>query len=456
MKILMIRPKPSSETIGLQHLMIVEPLELEMLCALKRDSDTVVIVDMILEKRSFESFLEEHKPDIFCITGYITNVSTIISYCQTAKKFDKKIVTIVGGVHCEVCPEDFEIEVIDYRVVRNAAIIFTDLLDHIELNAELPKGVFHKGDSLENTTLPAFDFRVPFPDRKAVDRYRDKYFYIFHERVALIKTSFGCPYQCSFCFCRIITNKLYQQRPLNEVIQELEQIKETEIYIVDDDFLVDKKWLQAFISEIKKRNIKKHYLVYGRADFIAEDPDIMHELAEIGLRTVIVGFESFSDKELDTYNKKTSVAMYKETMSVLHREKIDVFATIIIPPEWDRSDFKNMVKVLKSLRIHFVNLQPLTPLPKTGVSFPEDQVIIDKLDYERWDLAHISVRPTKLTVPEFYKEILKAYNSVLYSPNVIWKYLTTYRPAMLFKMLVGGYRVSKQYKKRIKEAEKHA
>ena len=132
------------------------------------------------------------------------------------------------------------------------------------------------------------------------------------------------------------------------------------------------------------------------------------------------------------------------------------FATIIIPPEWDRSDFKNMVKVLKSLKIHFVNLQPLTPLPKTGVSFPEDQVIIDKLDYERWDLAHISVRPSKLTVPEFYKEILKAYNSVLYSPNVIWKYLTTYRPVMLFKMLVGGYRVSKQYKKRIKEAEKHA
>lgn len=456
MKILMIRPKPSSETIGLQHLMIVEPLELEMLCALKRDSDTVVIVDMILEKRSFESFLEEHKPEVFCITGYITNVSTIISYCQIAKKIDKKIVTIVGGVHCEVCPEDFENEAIDYRVVRNAAIIFTDLLDHIEFNAELPKGVFRKDDSLENTTLPAFDFRVPFPDRKSVDRYRDKYFYIFHERVALIKTSFGCPYQCSFCFCRIITNKLYQQRSLDEVIQELEQIKETEIYIVDDDFLVDKKWLQAFISEIKKRNIKKHYLVYGRADFIAENPDIMHELAEIGLRTVIVGFESFSDKELDKYNKKTSVAMYKETMTVLHREKIDVFATIIIPPEWDRSDFKNMVKILKSLRIHFINLQPLTPLPKTGVSFPPDQVIIDKLDYERWDLAHISVRPSKLTVPEFYKEILKAYNSVLYSPNVIWKYLTTYRPAMLFKMLVGGYRVSKQYKKRIKEAEKHA
>lgn len=452
----MVRPKPSTETIGLQHLMIVEPLELEILCALKRNSDAVVILDMILEKKSFESFVSVHKPDVLCVTGYITNVSTIISYCQSAKKITEKIITIVGGVHCEVCPEDFQHDSIDFRVVRNAAVIFTDLLNHIDKNTEPPQGVFRKEDTLANTTLPPYNFKIPFPDRSSVAQYRDKYFYIFHDKVALIKTSFGCPFQCSFCFCRIITDGKYYQRPLNEVLQELEQINETEIYIVDDDFLVDRKWLQSFISEIKLRNIRKHYLVYGRADFIAKNPDIMHELAEIGLRTVIVGFESFSDKELEKYNKNTSVEMYKETMAVLHREKIDVFATIIIPPDWDKSDFKNMVDVIKSLNIHFVNLQPLTPLPKTGISFPEDQIIIDKQNYPQWDLAHISVQPSKLSVPEFYKEILNAYNSILYSPKVLWKYLTTYSPVMLLKMLVGGYRVTKQYKKKIKEAENHA
>jgi len=112
--------------------------------------------------------------------------------------------------------------------------------------------------------------------------------------------------------------------------------------------------------------------------------------------------------------------------------------------------------VIKSLGIHFVNLQPLTPLPKTGVSYPEDQMIIDKYEYEKWDLAHISIQPLKLTVPEFYKEILKAYNAVLYRPDVLWKFITTYRPLMLLKMLVGTYRVSRQYKTKIKEAEKHA
>ena len=456
MKILMVRPRPSSETIGLQHLMIVEPLELEVLSALKRESDTVVVIDMILESRAFESFIKEHKPDVLCVTGYITNVSTVISYCEIAKNISNIIITIVGGVQCEVCPEDFDNDAIDFRVVRNATTVFTHLLNHIEHKTGIPAGVFEKGDSLENKKLPEFDFYFPFPDRSTVSRYRDNYFYIFHNKVALIKTSFGCPYKCSFCFCRIITAGKFHQRPVADVIQELEQINESEIYIVDDDFLADVKWLQSFINEVKQRKIKKHYVVYGRADFIASNPEMMSQLANIGLQTVIVGFESFSDKELNLYNKNTSVEMYKETMAVLHRENIEVFATIIIPPDWGKSDFHHMVKALKSLKIHFVNLQPLTPLPKTGVSFPDTDIIIDKHDYPKWDLAHISVQPTKLSISEFYQEILNAYNDILYCPPVLWKYLTTYRPLMLYKMLVGGYRVAKQYKTKIKEAKSHA
>ena len=456
MKILMVRPKPSPETIGLQHVMIVEPLELEILCALKRDFDTVVILDMIIEKRTFESFVVEHQPDVLCVSGYITNVSTMKSYCETAKRISNNITTIVGGVHCEVCPEDFEHKDIDYRVVRNGAVIFTDLLNYIDKQKEFPMGVLKKGDTLKDVQLPAFDFTVPFPDRGAVAKYREHYFYIFHDKVALLKTSFGCPYSCSFCFCRIITEGIYIQRPLSEIIQELEQIKEKEIYIVDDDFLVDKKRLQEFIFEIKHRKIEKHFLVYGRADFIAQNPEVMHKLAAIGLKTVIVGFESFSDKVLDAYNKKTSVEMNKETMKVLHHNNIECFACIIIPPEWNRQDFRNMVKIVKSLGIHFVNLQPLTPLPKTGISFPEDQIIIARTNYEKWDLAHISVQPTKLSVPEFYTEILKAYSSIIYNPNVLWKYLTTYKPIMLIKMLVGGFKVSNQYRKKIKEARQNA
>ena len=456
MKIMMARPQPSPETIGLQHLMVVEPLELEILGALKRASDTVVIVDMILEKKPFEWFLAEHTPDVLCVTGYITNVSTMKTYCRMAKELFPGVVCIVGGVHCEVCPEDFDCEEIDYRVVRNAACVFTALLHHIEHKTELPDGVLVRGNSLGNTPLPPFDFRAPFADRRLVERYRKNYFYIFSRRVALIKASYGCPYQCSFCFCRVITRDGYFRKPLDDILEELEQLQETEIYIVDDDFLFDARWLQQFIDEVTRRRIRKRYLVYGRADFIASHPDIMRQLAEIGLKTVIIGFESFSDEELGKYNKKISSSLYKKTMETLRRNKIDVFATIIIPPEWDENDFRHMVRAVKSLKIHFVNLQPLTPLPKTGIHFPSDKILLDKEKYEQWDMAHVAIRPSKLSVADFYRQILHAYQAILYRPATLWKHIVSYPPDMLWKMLVGGYRVTRQYKKKIKEAQRHA
>jgi len=85
MKILLVRPLPSDETIGLQHVMVVEPLELEVLATLVIPAHQPVIVDMILEKKSIEYFILRENPDIFCVTGYITNVPQMIDYCRIAK-----------------------------------------------------------------------------------------------------------------------------------------------------------------------------------------------------------------------------------------------------------------------------------------------------------------------------------------------------------------------------------
>ena len=54
MRVVFIRPKPSPFTIGLQHLMVVEPLELENMASLIHHEHETVIVDMILEKKSVE------------------------------------------------------------------------------------------------------------------------------------------------------------------------------------------------------------------------------------------------------------------------------------------------------------------------------------------------------------------------------------------------------------------
>lgn len=456
MKILFVRPKPSKETIGLQHVMIVEPLELEVLASLTGPDDTPVIIDMILEKMPIEYFINIEKPDVFCVTGYITNVPAMIDYCMIARQINQNIVTIVGGVHCEVCPMDLESEFIDYRVVRNATTSFPQLLDFLKNKQQFPHGVLCQNEQYKQSELPPFNFYYPFPNRILTDKYRKKYFYIFHDKVALLKTSFGCPFVCNFCFCREITKGSYYERPLAEVMTELKSISEKNIYIVDDDFLTSRKRVEEFIEANISENLNKQYLLYGRADFIAQNPDLIERFYNVGLRTVIVGLESFIDHELQQYNKNISAAVNEKAMRILNLNKIDCYATLIVSPGWGRNEFTHLKNKIKSLGIHYVNLQPLTPLPGTGQKVNQSKLIIPYSEFEKWDLAHITLRPEKMSVAESYKNILTLYNSILFQPKFIFEYFKKSSFTMIYKMIIGSYMVRRQYHRKIKEAKKNA
>jgi radical SAM superfamily enzyme YgiQ (UPF0313 family) len=451
MTVLFVRPRPSPETIGLQHVMIVEPLELEVLGALTAPHRPL-IVDMILEKLPLSHFINYYQPDVVCLTGYITHVRVIIDYCREAKRIRPAITTVVGGVHCEVCPEHFDHPSIDYRVVRNASVYFGQLLAHIHKNTGLPEGVLRKNEKISDVKLPEFDFTFPLPDRTLTSTYRSSYFYIFHDHVALMKTSFGCPHQCRFCFCKSITKGKFAVRSLDDVVGELQGIREKNVYIVDDDFFAGKERLVSFIDALDAANIRKRYLVYGRADFIAEHPAIIERFRNAGLKTVIVGLESFFDDELAQYDKGVDGSTNREAMRILRKLRVDCYATIIAPPQWSHEHFTECVSIVKSLGIHYVNIQPLTPLPGTGMTIPGGDLLLRSDDYEKWDLAHVSIRPSRMSTAEFYRHIIAAYDSVVLQPRMLAGYAVRYHPAQLWKMAKGSLRVRMQYKRKIRES----
>ena len=116
-RILLIRPKPPKETIGLQHVMICEPLELEYLAGnIDKNKASVKIVDMILEKKPLEFFIDRYKPHIVGMTAYITHVGTVKKMAKKIKSLSKDTTVVVGGVHAEVVPEDFLSQYIDYII----------------------------------------------------------------------------------------------------------------------------------------------------------------------------------------------------------------------------------------------------------------------------------------------------------------------------------------------------
>lgn len=455
MKILFVRPKPSPVTIGLQHLMIVEPLELEILATLIKEDHEARIIDMILEKDTIDDFIKKFTPDVLCLTGYITHIPVIVEYCNIAKQINSNIITIAGGVHIEKFPEDIDHESVDYRVVRNATRTFPQLIDFLNGKSHFPLGALRVHEVLNEAILPEYDFYTPLPDKELTAKYRRNYFYVFHNKVALIKTSFGCPNHCKFCFCRKITGDNYFARPLNEVLDELESINEKEIYIVDDDFLLGASRIREFIRLLKERKIKKKYLVYGRADFISVNPELIKDFKEVGLRTVIVGLESFEDAELQGFNKLTDSNTNRLAMSVLNKYKVDCYAAVIISPSWSTDDFMKAGDIMTDLGIKFVNLQPLTPLIGTGLLVNDENLIIERTDYSKWDLAHVSIRPEKMSIEDFYRNILNLYQRIVLNPRNLVSFLK-YPFVMQLKMVRGMKKVRKQYENKIMEITENA
>lgn len=437
MKVLLIRPRPHKDTIGLQHVMICEPLELEYIGASLKGEHEVVIYDMILEKLSLEQIIEKERPDLVGLTGYISHVGIIKDYAVRIKKVKPDTLTVVGGIHAEVVPEDYIESELDYILAANGLKNIKKLAD----GEVLPRLITEPKET---------HFEYPHPARELVSRYKKYYYYMFHNPCSLIKTSFGCPYNCAFCFCKEITDGKYFRRKLEDIIEELKTIKDEEIYIVDDDFLFDEKRLKAFCKALKANHIYKKYLVYGRADFIAAHEALMKELKEVGLRAVIVGLESYSEDELDTYNKKSSIPTSKKALEILNKYDIECYGTFILGLDWTKKDFKQLYQFIKELNLQFINLQPITPMPKTSIyEAYEKNLIVDRDEYHKWDMAHLVIQPTGLSLRAYYWEIVKLYYKITVSLKMVIRALRKYPFTENIKLSIGANRVMAQYLIRI-------
>lgn len=454
MRILLVRPRPPADTIGLQHVMVVEPLELEVIAATVADRHEVAIVDMILEPAPLERFLRERRPHLVGLTGYITHMDVIRDYCRRIKAFDPGIVTVAGGVHLERNPGDADCPWLDYRVTRNGAAVFPRLVEQVAAGSAAPlPGVLRPGET--PGPPPPLDFTYPRPRRDLVRRYRDRYFYVFHSRVAALKTSFGCPGQCNFCYCRELTDHAYVERPLAEVLAELEAIEQKEVFIVDDNFLASRRRVGQFLDGVAERGIRKHYLVFGRSDFIVEHPDLMARFREAGLRTVIVGLESFRDAELAALSKGATAAENERALAVLRELGLDCYAAIILSPDWDEADFAELRRKVREHGIVYANYQPLTPLPGTAAAVAEDRLLVSRTSFSEWDLAHLVVRPSRLAPRRYYQEILRLYTSSVVHPRALARHAGRH-PRQFLRVARGAFRVWRQYRQKIREADAHA
>lgn len=403
----------------------VEPLEL---CYLKTALNNMDIENYLIDGLLKLKEPEGVSPDVVVLTGYNVAEKEIVKSARKYKLKYPNVIVIVGGVHIQGNSNDFHVEGIDYVFHSQSLNTFQKLIEKI-INKDkevLTIGVDsfisaqHPDESYwyigENETL--YNIEDIVADRSIFYQISDKVRYLEKKNVALIKSGIGCPYNCSYCYCKEINSNHYVKTDYEKMVSEMKNIEADYFWIVDDVLFSTRKDALDFIDAIKKKNIDVKMIIYLRADFILREKDILEQLREIGIVEVIVGFEATNNDELLTYEKTTDALDYPEVISLLRKNKIDLTALFMVKPEYGFGDFENLRNFIKLNNIEVFTISIFTPMKGTKEYVLED---LTTQNPRKFDFLHLVLKP-KLPKCVFYFLFYRIHLRLLKSKR-IWQYI---------------------------------
>ena len=415
MRILLIEPNKSPVTIGGEDSFLYEPLALEYVAAGVPYDHDVTILDLRLEKR-LQDVLADFRPDVVGITSYTVHVNTVRRLFDEIKQWNPPVLTVVGGHHATVVPEDFLSPSIDLIVQGEGVFAFKEIITRFESGEGfdgIPGTAFAREGRLVRTNgPPAVDLDAfPFPDRSLTAKYRKHYFTEWMKPLASIRTSKGCPHRCNFCALWKITGGRYFKRKPERVVEELAGLDEEFVFFADDESLVDTARMKTLATLIRDAGLRKRYFLYGRSDTISRNPELLEMWRDVGLERVFVGLEFFRDEDLAYVRKGSTASDNEKAVKILQDLDIEIYASFIVRPEFTRSDFAAFGQYCRNLRLSYATFAVLTPLP--GTDFYDevrDQLITHNYDY--FDFIH-TLLPTTLPLEDFYEEYSRLYTRAI-------------------------------------------
>lgn len=406
--VLLIHPEISRTKYNFVGIIENECLELEYISAvLKEKGYHAEIYDGQVEKKTAAEKIKACNPGLVYVCGRTRQENFMLEYCKEAKKHNPEIITVIGGLHAQLSYERMYRADVDYILTTFDIYQIPEIIDYhlgdksIRLD-ELDGICYKKDGSWVKNKQCAFDInRLPLPDRTYFDEHPHNYRYLELEHAAWVRTSYCCPYACSFCSRNRMNMGQYVCRDIKAVVEEIKDIRSDHIYIADDDFLFDKGRLYEFIQSVKENDIHKKYICYGRADFIAKNEELMSELKDIGLYYVLVGLETVSDERLSDYNKKSDVNDNIKSIEICNKLDINIMGMFIVGPDDTPGDFKRLYQWVKAQQLKHVAISIFTP--EMGTADYEryrDRLITDNPSH--WDYLHLVTRPSKMSVKRYY------------------------------------------------------
>jgi len=362
------------------------------------------------------NLLKEHNPDIVGTTTIASEFDYALEIFRATKEYNPGILTVVGGLHTSLSPNDFTSTSVDLILPGQSALTFREVVRTKEKNGryeDIPGIIINKNGQLIKTkpvTQSINSAKEDFlmPDRKLVEPWRDSYIVgNAPEPSTYLFTSLGCPYKCTFCSIWCQYQGKYLQRNVESIITELKTMDYNIVRFADANTIVNESIIEHLFDRIEQEGIKKMYIMDIRTDTAVKNPKLIEKLAKNGLKVVICGFESFREEELKKYNKSSEAKLIHEAIEIFHRNGIMLRGNYVIPNDYDESDFEALSDYTNSHKVTYAGYTILTPMPGTPFYEEVKDQIID-FDLTKYNFFN-SVLKTKLPLEKFYENVGKLW-----------------------------------------------
>ena len=444
MKILLVRPPRIKQAVTLSDFMYSEPLGIEMLYAVLEKNHQVEIFDMMCDAQPLQEKLIAFRPEVVGITSLCIDVKAVIKIAKEIKNHDQSIHTVVGGTQALLNPSSFFDDAIDYVFKFTTEENINAFYDSNILDFEIP-GVLNRNNGYKGLELSGTNEYI-LPNRDSTAKYRQHYSYFGYKPAAIMQISQGCSKACMFCLRWRIEGHEEVEFDHEVIKQDLLTIKEDTIMLYDNDILGSRERIDGFLDLVESLNLKKNFIAYASVEGILSNVESLKRFKSLGLKALLVGYETFSEKEMAYYTKKATTLDNQKAAELLKEIGIDVWASFMAHPDWTKEDFKAFRKYVKQLSPQISSVSPLTPFPNLPLyKTYKDRLIFDITDYEKWSFGQVSIRPGKMSLRAYYFQMLVTNLYINLSLNQSTEMLKRFGLSSMYRLSVGSIKASVRY-----------
>jgi radical SAM superfamily enzyme YgiQ (UPF0313 family) len=309
--------------------------------------------DVVLMDENVEPIDLDVDADIIGLTGYVIHKRRIFELAAEFRRRGKFVVA--GGPLASLCPEELR-DKVDVVFVDEAEYTWPQFLKDYQAGQWQTEYRQDEKPSMHDSPLPRFDLLK-------IDHYRSM----------TIQFTRGCPFTCEFCDIIVMYGRRPRAKAVGQVmaeVLELHRLGAHNIFVVDDNFIGNKKEAKQLLSAIIEWQTANGYPIEFMTEVslnVSQDDELLALMREANFTTIFIGIESPRVSSLEETKKNQNLrGNLLDSVHKIQRAGLEVMAGMIVG--FDHDDpaiFEEQFRFIQDARIPVSMTGLLNALPKT-------------------------------------------------------------------------------------------